>query len=129
MIKNFIVYIIVFFILNVLSYNIHHYLLLDKGINLGFSLEKIYLFHTIFSAIICVNFIVLSNVDKIFEQLGFIYLATIVLKLILFCVVFYNPIFTIENLSFSERISLFIPMIIFLLTETFFVVKILKKKE
>lgn len=129
MIKNFIVYIIAFFILNVLSYNIHHYLLLDKGINLGFSLEKIYLFHTIFSAIICVNFIVLSNVDKIFEQLGFIYLATIVLKLILFCVVFYNPIFTIENLSFSERISLFIPMIIFLLTETFFVVKILKKKE
>lgn len=129
MIKNFIIFIVVFFVLYIIGYNIHQFILLDKGIYLDFSLEKIYLFHAVFSALICINFLMFSTVDKIFEQLGFIYLATIVLKLILFCIIFYKPIFTVENLSFDARFSLFIPMIIFLLTEAFFVAKILKKKE
>jgi hypothetical protein len=69
-----------------------------------------------------------SNVNKIFEQLGFIYLVTIVLKLLLFCLIFYKSLFA-EELLFIARISLFVPMIIFLLTEAVFVAKILKKKQ
>jgi hypothetical protein len=72
---------------------------------------------------------VLSNVDKIFEQLGFIYLGTIVLKLLVFCITFYKSIFTEESLSFTARLSLLIPMVLFLLTEAFFVTKILKKNQ
>ncbi|APZ45760.1 hypothetical protein BW723_05375 [Polaribacter reichenbachii] len=129
MIKQLIIYNVVFIALYILGYNIHQFILLKQELYLSFSLEKVYLFHTAFSALICINFLLLSTVNKIFEQLGFIYLASIVLKLLLFGIIFYKPIFSEENLSLASRISLFIPMILFLLTEAIFVAKILKKRE
>lgn len=128
MIKNIFLFTLVFFSLFIISFFLHQYYIENSDILLPFSLKKIYLFHFCFSLLICTNFLLLSTVDKIFEQLGFIYLATIAFKLILFCIIFYNPIFTEENLSFISRLSLFIPMIIFLLTEAIFVAKILKKR-
>ena len=129
MIKSLFLYATVFFSLFFLSFFLHENYIEKQAIILPFSLKKVYLFHFGFSLLICSNFLIFSTVDKIFEQLGFIYLATIVLKLIIFCIIFYNPIFTVEDLSFDARFSLFIPMIIFLLTEVLFVTKILKKKE
>lgn len=129
MIKQLLTYSIVFFLIYFIGYNLHEIFISNYEIYLPFSLNKIYLFHVGFSLLICSNFLLFSTVNKIFEQLGFIYLVTIVLKIILFCIFFYKSIFTVENLSFSARISLFIPMIIFLLTEAFFVAKILMKKE
>ena len=128
MIKNIFLFVLVFFSLFTVSFFLHQYYLENNNMLLPFSLKKIYLFHFSFSLLICTNFLLLSTVDKIFEQLGFIYLATIAFKLILFCIIFYNPIFTEENLSFTSRLSLFVPMIIFLLTEAIFVAKILKKR-
>ena len=129
MIKQLLTYSIVFFLIYFIGYNLHEIIIGNYEIYLPFSLNKIYLFHVGFSLLICSNFLLFSTVNKIFEQLGFIYLVTIVLKIILFCIFFYKSIFTVENLSFSARISLFIPMIIFLLTEAFFVAKILMKKK
>ena len=127
MIKSIFIYATVFFLIFYVSIFLHENYIEKEQIILPFSLKKIYLFHLGFSLLICTNLKVFSSVDKIFEQLGFIYLATIVLKLILFCVIFYNPIFTAENLTFATRLSLFIPMTIFLLTEAVFVAKILRK--
>jgi hypothetical protein len=129
MIKSIFLYAFVFFTMFFLSLFLHEYYLEKQAIVLPFSLKKVYLFHLGFSLLICTNFLLFSTVDKIFEQLGFIYLATIVLKLIFFCIIFYNPIFTKANLSFSSRVSLFIPMLIFLLTEAVFVAKILMKRQ
>ncbi len=129
MIKNILVFSVVFFVLFFVSFSLHNYVIENQSIQLPFSLKKIYLFHLAFSLLICINFLVLSTVDKFFDQLGFIYLVTIVLKLILFCIIFYKSIFTEDNLSYNTRISLFVPMIIFLLTEAVFIVKILKKKQ
>lgn len=129
MIKSIFLYAAVFFSLFTLSFFLHENYIEKRVLILPFSLKKVYLFHLGFSLIICSNFRLISAVNKIFEQLGFIYLATIVFKLLLFCIIFYNPIFTIDNLSIEARISLLIPMIIFLLTEAFFVAKILQKKE
>lgn len=119
---------LVFFGLFFIGYFLHETILKNLQIEIPFSLKKVYLFHLGFSLLICVNFAVFSTVDKIFQQLGFIYLIAIFLKIIIFCIIFYNPIFGKENLEFSSRVSLFIPMIFFLLTETFFVAKILHKK-
>ncbi|PWG05827.1 DUF6168 family protein [Polaribacter aquimarinus] len=129
MIKSVLVFSTVFFFLFLISFSLHQFFIENQVITLPFSLKKIYLFHLVFSLLICTNFLLLSTVDKIFEQLGFIYLGTIVLKLVLFCIIFYKSIFTEENLSFAARISLFVPMIIFLLTEAVFVAKILQKKQ
>ncbi len=129
MIKSVILYSLVFFSIFFISFVLHENWLEKQEVILPFSLKKIYLFHLVFSMLICVNFKLFSIVDKIFEQLGFIYLGTLLLKIVLFCAIFYKSIFTEETLSEIARLSLFIPMIIFLLTEAIFVAKILQKKQ
>ena len=119
---------LIFLALFLLGFHLHEFILEKLHLQTAFSLKKVYLFHLGFSLLICINFIIFSTVDKIFQQLGFIYLVAIFLKIVVFCIIFYNPIFNKENLDFASRISLFIPMIIFLLTEAFFVAKILNKK-
>ncbi|MFK8059152.1 MAG: DUF6168 family protein [Polaribacter sp.] len=129
MIKNIFVYTLVFFSLFLVSFYLHQFYIENQELILPFSLKKVYIFHLCFSLLICINFLVFSSVDKISEQLGFIYLVTIVLKLILFSIIFYKSIFTEADLSLVARISLFIPMIVFLLTEAVFIAKILNKKQ
>ena len=129
MIKDLFRYTFILFVLFFVSYSIHEMYLESKTILLPFELKKVYLFHLGFSLLICVNFVLLSTVNKIFEQLGFIYLVTIVLKIVLFGIIFYQSIFKVENLNQEARISLLIPTILFLLTEAIFVIQILNKKD
>lgn len=129
MIKKAIFYTSFFLILYLIGVNTHQLILNKQEQILPFSLVKVYRFHAVFSALICINFIILSTVDKIFEQLGFVYLGVIILKLVLFALTFYKPIISDLDLSISARISLIIPTFIFLLTEAFFVIKILKIKD
>ena len=129
MIKQLLIYTLVFFGLYTTCLPLHEYLLEENGFILPFSLQKVYAFQMGFSVLICVNFLWLSTVDKIFPQLGFIYLIGLFLKIVLFCIIFYNSIFNAEELSKISRISLLIPTLLFLLTEAFFVAKILNKKE
>ncbi len=127
--KDIFRYIVVFVILFLIGFYGHQFLLNYLELKIIFSLEKVYLFHAFFSALICVNLRVFSTVDKLLPQLGFIYLSTLVLKLILFAVFFYNPLFTTDSFSLVEKGSLFFPLFIFLLTEAVFVLKILNQKE
>lgn len=129
MIKSIVGFTFIFFFLFLVSLSLHELYLENKQLILPFSLQKVYLFHLVFSLVICSNFLVFSTATKVFEQLGFIYLGTILLKLILFSIIFHKTIFSEEGLPFSARLSLFIPMLVFLLTETVFVTKILKKKQ
>ncbi|MFQ3180586.1 MAG: hypothetical protein ACI9Z4_000167 [Polaribacter sp.] len=129
MIKHIFIYFLIFFGIFFLSFSTHENYIDTQEVILPFSLQKVYVFHLGFSLLVCVNFRLFSNVDKIFSQLGFIYLVTLFLKIVLFYALFYQSIFNEENLSQIARVSLFIPMLIFLLTEAFFVTKILNKKE
>jgi hypothetical protein len=129
MVKSLVIYSAIFLGLFMLSFNLHHLVIENRQLTLSFSLRKVYLFHTLFSLLICINFKVFSNVDKIFPQLGFIYLGTLLLKIMLFSIIFYTSIFTEGNLSKIERVSMLIPALIFLFTEAYFVAKILIKKE
>ncbi len=126
--KDIFTYIVAFVVLFLIGFYSHQTILSLKDITLSFSLEKIYLFHAFFSALVCINLRVVSTVDKLFPQLGFIYLASLLIKLVLFCVFFYNAILTIETFTFPEKISLLIPIFIFLLTEVTFVAKTLNRK-
>lgn len=129
MIKAISIYSLVFFSLFFIGLYLHENGLERQTVILPFSLKKVYLFHLVFSLLICVNLKLFSTVDKVFEQLGFIYLGTLFLKIVLFCAIFYKSIFTEENLTQIVRLSLFFPAIIFLLTEAVFVAKVLNKKN
>ena len=129
MIKSVFIYFLLFFVVFFLSLSVHENYIDKQAIILPFSLKQVYAFHLSFSLLICVNFKVFSSVDKIFSQLGFIYLGTLFFKILIFCIIFYQPMFKEENLSHIARVSLFIPTILFLLTEAFFVAKILNNKK
>ncbi len=129
MIKSLLLYTSVFVGVFLIAFGLHEGYLENNQIEVPFSLKKVYLFHLGFSLLICINFKLFSVVNKIFVQLGFIYLVTIVIKFVLFGVIFYQSIFNQENLIQEARISLLIPTILFLLTEAFFVVKILNKNN
>ena len=127
--KDLFRYLLVFTYMFLIGSSCHQLLVAQLGLKFSFSIDKIYLFHAVFSALICLNLRVISTVDKLSPQLGFIYLSTLVLKLILFALFFKIPLFTVVSFSFAEKISLFFPLFIFLLTEAIFVLKILNQKE
>tara|TARA_B110000091_G_scaffold138047_1_gene147609 strand:- start:110 stop:514 length:405 start_codon:yes stop_codon:yes gene_type:complete len=116
---------LLFAILFFVGFHTHVFILEKTQIELPFSLQKIYLFHAVFSTVLCVNFVIFSRVDKVFQQIAFIYLATILLKIILFCTIFYKPLFAEESLTKQHAISLLVPLFLFLSTEAFFVIQIL----
>lgn len=129
MIKALFLYCVVFFALFFLSFALHEKYIEQNGVLVSFSLLKVYLFHLVFSLLICVNFKFLSVVDKISDQLGFIYFVVLTIKIILFCIIFYQSVFTGERLSNTAAISLIIPMMLFLSVEVFFLVKILNENS
>ncbi len=128
MIKNILVYILIIGVLFFLGVNSHRYFIEKISVNLQFSLQNVYMFNAIFSLVVCTVFLILSEKESIFEKLGFLYLGTLVFKIILFYAVFYNPVFTAQDLTKIERISLLIPIAIFLSVEVYFIARILSRK-
>lgn len=105
----------------------HQEILETQEIILPFSIEKLYLFLAGFSILICINLQLLTKAPKLSEQLGLIYLGTLMLKIILFSAVFYPSIIKQESLIISTQISLLTPIFLFLIIEVFFVAKILNR--
>lgn len=126
--KRIIVQIIIFVALYFLGLSTHEYMNSKQNISLIFSLKNVYLFHAVFSLLVCIVFGILSSKEKFFQQLGFIYLGVLILKIVVFSIVFYNPVLSVENLSKTDSAALLIPIAIFLIAEVYFVAKILNKK-
>lgn len=128
MLKKSITYVIAFALLGFLGFTTHNFYTEEYRINLPFSLLKVYVFFAVFSLIICLLLNILSTVKKMENQIGLYYLASIFLKLPIFGATFYNSIFKI-TLNTNQRLSLVIPMMVFLAVEVFFIAKILSKKS
>ncbi|MEM6718313.1 MAG: DUF6168 family protein [Bacteroidota bacterium] len=127
--RQIFIYFIAFGLLFFLGDFVHNYVIENQRIDLGFSLQNMYAFHAFFSLQLCIVFALLSNNEKLRPQLGFIYLGSFVLKIIVFCVLFYSILFTGEKLTNPQRISLAIPMLLFLILEVYFIIKILNKNH
>jgi hypothetical protein len=92
-------------------------------------LQKDYIFHFSFSLILLIFFQIFSNDEKIFAQLGFIYIGVLVFKIIVFAVVFYPQLLGENMLSRYYRASLLIPVIVFLPLEVIFISKLMQGKK
>ncbi|MDN3491618.1 DUF6168 family protein [Winogradskyella bathintestinalis] len=121
------VYIISFLVLFVLIHFSQEYLM-DKS-NIRFSLWDTNVYFAAASLLICIHFQFFSLIKNLETQLGFIYLPTLFIKGVLFYVAFKDSVFKIEVLNMTERLSLLIPLLLFLALEVFFVVKIIDKDE
>lgn len=129
MIKKLIIYLVAFGVLFVCGSYVHLYFLGAEVSSLNFFVSNIYLFHALFSFLLCSVFYVLSNNHKFQHQLGFLYLGALLFKLLAFSVIFYSVLFQQETLSYNERLSLLIPVFVFMVPEVYFISKILLKTD
>jgi len=110
------------------SYSLHGSVLKTSGTHLPFSLLNAYIFHFIFSFCICLFFKIASYKPKLLEQLGYIYLASVLVKLFSFTVLYKDILFGDPVISTLERFQLLLPLFVFLPFEVYFISKILGQK-
>ncbi|WP_035899890.1 DUF6168 family protein [Leeuwenhoekiella sp. MAR_2009_132] len=128
LIKRLLNYFVIIAVLFFLGYFLHSYIIETNDLSHPFSLLHIYLFQAIATLIICGSFEILATFSKRFaEQLGFIYLATMVGKIGLFCLVFNNILFSDIILTKPDSLSLLIPIFIYLFYEVIVITKILNR--
>lgn len=126
MIKQLGLYVIGFGLLSLISYYLHISLFPKIASESPILLSEVYAFFGTFSLVVCAQLFFLSNTEKFKDQLGFLYLVSIALKMILFFFVFYKQIFTKGSFTNTESINLLIPIILILILEVFFIGKLLK---
>ena len=94
---------------------------------LPYELIHTYVFHGIFFvvAVLVIEVIYMLNP----AQLGFSYLGVIFAKLGAFIVVFNGALFSEESLEMSAKLSLVIPLLIYILIEALYCARMLKKVD
>lgn len=125
MVKSIAAYFIVFTPLFFLGKFIHITLVLDNQVS--FPLENMYLYHFLFSLGVCTLFTYLAFNGILKDQLGIIYLITLTLKFLFFAGIFKELILSKNSLPRLDRVSMLVPLIIFLAVEVVFISKTLKK--
>lgn len=121
------IYIVSFSVLFLIIHFSQNYILSQIDNSVRFNLWDTNMFLAVASLLICVHFQVFSLVKTLESQLGFIYLPTLFIKGILFYLAFKDSVFSLEILNTTERLSILIPLLLFLGLEVYFIVKIISK--
>jgi len=105
------------------SYGVHANLLNET---LAFSLFNVYLFHAISAILVYIAVEVVSNYLP--NQAGYAYLMMMCLKIGAFVLIFQTSVFAKASLSQVERISLVVPLFLFLIVEAIAVSRLLNNR-
>lgn len=127
-ITNFLKYSIVLIGVGFLSYWIHTNFFVGANWFINF-LKQTYLFHFIFSLILIIVFEILSLIKGLNNSLGFIYLASIFVKIGCYVLVFATKMFGEIQITKIETLSLLLPFFLATSLEVFFISRILLKIE
>lgn len=127
MIKSILQYLLVFLLIGIGNFNLHQFWLYHYDYDLSFKLKPVYVFFFVSSLFILIGLELLSRTTKYKPQIGFLYLATLLIKIVLFTIIFYNPIFNDNELTKKDSLNLLIPLIFSLFLEVFYLSKILNK--
>ncbi len=112
----------------IIGYAIHHFILVFLEIQHPFALWQIYLFQGLATFALCASFEVISRKSKSYsDQLGFLYLAAMALKIGIFSILFSGILFSSVVLSRTDSLSLLIPIFLFLFLEVLIIMKILNR--
>jgi len=126
MIKRILRYVAIVAIAFILVFFTHQYVLENKQLILSFSLLKMYLFHAIASIIVYITIEVVA--EKLPSQAGYAFLAAVFLKIGFFILLWSAVIFPEVTLPKFQRLSLIIPLFLFLIIEAIFASKLLNAK-
>ena len=90
-------------------------------------LERSYIFHFFFSLLLVITFQILSKNQKVFEQLGFLYIGMLVFKIVVFTAMFFPQLMGDQPLPHFYRAMMLLHIFIFLTLEVIFVSKIMRE--
>lgn len=126
--KRILLYIGIAIVVFIIAYYVHMYILKMSEVNMPFDLLFIYLFQAIASLLIIITFEMIASLNTQFkDQLGFLYLGSIAVKILFFGIFFRDLLFSSIDLSKIDSLSLLIPMFIFIFFEVVIIVKILNR--
>ncbi len=130
LVKKIFIYAVICGLALLIGYSAHSFILDSKNIEHPFTLFNIYLFQCIATLVLCAIFeIIAQKSEQLKNQLGFLYLAAMALKVILFCVFFSGILFASIVLTKMDSFSLLIPIFLFLLVEVIIIVNILNRNN
>ncbi|WP_353959561.1 DUF6168 family protein [Aequorivita aurantiaca] len=113
----------------IVGYSFHFFILNYFEVIHPFQIWKIYIFQFFATLILCISFEIIARTsEKYREQLGFLYLGAMVLKIAVFCLFFSDILFSSHELSKVDSFSLLVPIFLFLFLEVIIIVRILNNK-
>ncbi|UII22035.1 DUF6168 family protein [Fulvivirga ligni] len=127
MLKRFLLFLILALILSYGTYALHTYLLSSYGAEVGLSISGIYIFHTIAMLVVCLLIEAMNSIMP--SQAGYAYLASIFIKIGLFVLIFHPVIFTEEGMNMAEKLSVVLPMMIFIIIEAIYCGRLLNSQQ
>lgn len=104
--------------ITVILYVTHIYLLDYAGEEMTFSLLGMYIFHFVAYFVICLSVELLYT--RLPSQVGYAYLASVFIKIGIFVLIFKSAIFGANELNMTERLSVVVPMFVFLIFEAIY---------
>lgn len=126
--KRILLYIGIAIVVFIIAYYLHMYILKMSEVNMPFDLLSIYLFQAIASLLIIITFEMIASLNTQFkDQLGFLYLGSIAVKMLFFGIFFRDLLFSSIDLSKMDSLSMLIPMFIFIFFEVVIIAKILNR--
>jgi len=125
MIKRLLIYFLVAGLTFVISFGLNDYLLNSFEVVPHYSLLSVYVFHLIASILVygCIE----AASEFIPDQAGFAYLIGVFLKMGFFMIFFGSVVFGEVELQKIERVSLIVPLFLYLIIEAIASAKLLNK--
>ena len=126
MTKRLLIYSVVLSGVFVASYFLHVLFLENNNHELPFNLLGMYWFNAAASLLVYLFIEVIAS--KLPSQAGYSYLVSVFLKLGFFLLIFKNEIFSAQELQMVERLSIVLPLLLFLTLETVFSARLLNSQ-
>ncbi|MTI38862.1 DUF6168 family protein, partial [Fulvivirga lutimaris] len=105
----------------------HQYILNSASIELGYNLLDAYLFYLLAYILVTTAIELVNKLQPIYT--GMAYMWSFVIKLILFGALFYSKLFEKVVLPYEDRLSIIAPLLIYILFEVLYCVKVIKLTE
>ncbi|MBL3657745.1 DUF6168 family protein [Fulvivirga sediminis] len=125
--KRLLIFFIVLMGISVAMYSLQIYVLSSGNYNLHFELMPVYIFHFIATLLVCVLIEAISSIMP--NQAGYAYLGSIFIKIGLFLLIFKDALFMEEGMNKPEKLSIVIPMLIFLMIESVYCGRLLNAQQ
>jgi len=122
MLKRILIVSALFLLIFVIGFFTHQFFVTE---NLPYSLFQMYFFHVVATTLVYIVVEVLAKVVP--NQEGYAYLMMMCFKIGAFVLIFQNSVFG-ESLSKTERVSLVLPLFLFLIAEVIAVGRLLNSK-